>query len=433
MNRSRLAGIAILAVCLPMLAACGGKDKQGAQMQWIEGAAPAAAQTTAAPTPASDANTPTQTAMAPTAAAAAADLSAPVATQASSEPAATTQPANIAAGPVGDAVKLTAAELKTDKPNEIGLIPILEYHRLVKNSADEGAYVRPIAKFKKDLQWLYDHNFYVVSVRDIVENTIAAPAGKHPVALTFDDSTAGQFRYLIAADGSVTIDPDSAVGVMEAFHAAHPDFGRGGYFAVIASDATCFNWQGANAEDDQTKFCHQKIKWLLDNGYEVGNHTHTHHNMSDMTDDTFLKEIGQPFEWLNAIDPRNDADIFTVPFGVYPDKNKHHQQRVWMTGGFTYNGHDYKFIAVMNVGAEPTFAVNSSNYDPLFLSRIQMDDGTDYGFSDYWFPPMTGDPSWLYTSDGNPNTITVPNTIPSQDGSLNEDSIANQGKELVRY
>ena len=88
------------------------------------------------------------------------------------------------------------------------------------------------------MQWLYDNNFHVVSVRDIVENTINAPAGKHPVALTFDDSTSGQFRYLIAADGSVTIDPDSGVGIMEAFYAQHPDFGRGGYFAVITSSTS---------------------------------------------------------------------------------------------------------------------------------------------------------------------------------------------------
>jgi len=46
---------------------------------------------------------------------------------------------------------------------------------------------------------------------------------------------------------------------------------------------------------------------------------------------------------------------------------------------------------------------------------------------------MEGDPSWLYTSDGNPNTITVPNTIPSQDGDLNAAKITAEGKDLIRY
>ena len=409
----RRAPFAILFLLLPLLAACGGNGKQTGQVHWIEGNSPATVQMTAAPsenptiTPASDA---------------------PV------EPTATTEAAPThPAGPSGDTVRLSAAELETYKPNEIGLIPFLEYHVFTKIPANEAAFVRPIEKFKKDLQWLYDNNFHVVSVRDIIENTIAAPAGKHPVALTFDDSTVGQFRYLIAADGSAAIDPDSAVGVMEDFYGKHPDFGRGGYFAVIASNSTCFNWQGVNAENDQTAYCHQKIKWLLDNGYEVGNHTETHDNMKDMTDNKFLREIGEPFEWLNAIDPRNDADIFTVPFGVYPDKNLHHQQRVWMTDGFTYNGKDYKFIGVMNVGSEPTFAADRTEWDPLFIHRVQVDDGTTYGLSGYWFPPMEGDPSWLYTSDGNPNTITVPNAIPSQDGDLNAAKIATEGKELIRY
>jgi peptidoglycan/xylan/chitin deacetylase (PgdA/CDA1 family) len=415
--------LAVLLTLLPVLAACGGDGKQGGQIQWVEGQ-PGAGQASTNTEP---------TVAAPTQAPAATDVPQTVApTQAAPEPTATSQPA-APTSPSGEAVKLSAAQLEQYKPNEIGLIPILEYHQLVTDPSQEASFVRPIEKFKKDLQWLYDNNFHIVSVRDIITNHIDVPAGKHPVALTFDDSTAGQFRYLIAADGSVTIDPDSGVGILEAFFADHPDFGRGGYFAVITSDSTCFNWQGTASEDDQTKYCHQKIKWLLDNGYEVGNHTENHENMQDMTDEKFLEEVGQPFEWLNAIDPRNSADILTVPFGVYPDKDKHHQQRVWMTDGFTYNGNDYKFIGVLNVGAEPTFAVDSTEWDPLWISRIQMDDGTDYGYSGYWFPAMEGDPSWLYTSDGNPNTITVPNEIPSQDGDVDPDKVAAEGKELIRY
>lgn len=420
---SRFAWLAVLLMLLPALAACGGSGKQSGQMQWTEGQPLAAAQPTPGSAPTSTAQP--ETAAPATTTGAGAPAPEPITP---SEPPRTTQ-----ASPTSQAVRLSADELKTYKPNEVGLIPILEYHQLVKDPAEEAAYVRPIEKFKKDLQWLYDNNFHVVSVRDIIKNTISAPAGNHPVALTFDDSTAGQFRYLVGAGGLVTIDPDSAVGVMEAFYAKHPDFGRGGYFAVITSDSTCFNWQGANAEHNQTAYCHQKIKWLLDNGYEVGNHTENHDNMRDMTDAHFLEEVGQPFEWLNAIDPRNDADILTVPFGVYPDKDKHHQQRIWMTSGFAYNGKDYAFIGVMNVGSEPTFAVDSTEWDPLWISRIQMDDGTTYGLSGYWFPPMEGKPSWLYTSDGNPNTITVPNTVPSQNGDVDPAKAAAEGKELVRY
>ena len=117
--------------------------------------------------------------------------------------------------------------------------------------------------------------------------------------------------------------------------------------------------------------------------------------MTDMTDDRFLEEVGQPFEWLNAIDPRNDSDILTVPFGAYPNGKLHHQQRLWMTDGFTYNGNSYKFIAVMNVGSEPTYAVDSPSGIRSF-SAASNGYGTTYGLSGYWFPPMEGDPGWLY-------------------------------------
>ena len=50
-------------------------------------------------------------------------------------------------------------------------------------------------------------------MRDLITNSINAPAGKHPAVLTFDDSTAGQFNYIINDDGTTTIDPDSGVAI----------------------------------------------------------------------------------------------------------------------------------------------------------------------------------------------------------------------------
>jgi hypothetical protein len=137
-HRSRFAALAVLLALLPLLAACGGDGEQGGQIHWTEGQPLAAAQDTSAPT-AAPTTQPAETPTAPIE---------PNATTAN-EPQPTTQP-----GPSGEAVKLSASELQTYKPNEIGLIPILEYHQLVTDPAKEAAYVRTIAKFKKDLQWL---------------------------------------------------------------------------------------------------------------------------------------------------------------------------------------------------------------------------------------------------------------------------------------
>ena len=62
-----------------------------------------------------------------------------------------------------------------------------------------------------------------------------------------------------------------------------------------------------------------------------------------------------------------------------------------------------------------------------------MDNGAGDGVSSCGFPSMEGSPDWLSTSDGNPNTITVPAALPNQNGDGDPDRIAAAGKELIRY
>ena len=414
----------VVAIALITLAACGGSSKSGSQMQWIEGTAPAAAQL--------------ETSINPTIAPPPSETAARTATSVAVAP---TQPAAIdptATAPVSSSAPLTADQLAQYKPNELGLIPVLEYHVLTADSSDNEQFVRPIAKFRTDLQWLYDHNFYVITLHDLINNHITAPAGKHPFVITFDDSTTGQFRFDVAANGSVTVDPDSGVGIMEDFFAKHPDFGHTAYFAVIATDSLCFDWQGTHTAPDQVPYCGQKITWLLDHGYEVGNHTVNHTNLNNVSDDTFLSEIGGDYEWAKTKDPRALPDILAMPYGTYPDLATHKQQRLWLRNGFNYNGVDYKLIGVLNVGSNPTEAPDSTQYDPVFISRIQAFDAdaniTGGGGFDTWFPDFEARPESLYTSDGNPDTITVPNTLPIDvDGSLDTDKITAEGKQLIRY
>ncbi|MER3486326.1 MAG: hypothetical protein C4345_10480, partial [Chloroflexota bacterium] len=150
--------------------------------------------------------------------------------QPSPSPSPTVPPAPATTADAG--ATLTPEQLRQLRPNELGFIPVLEYHNFVEDPKDEAQFARPLDDFRADLRWLYEHDFYVIPLRDLILNRIAAPAGKRPVVLTFDDSYASQFRVLVNADGTWTIDPDSAVGIMEEFFAAHPDFGRGGFFAV---------------------------------------------------------------------------------------------------------------------------------------------------------------------------------------------------------
>lgn len=328
---------------------------------------------------------------------------------------------------VGD--RLTAAERFQSRPNELGLIPILMYHmyhEIVPTGTTDDGYTRTVVEFRRDLGLLYELGYYVVPLRDIVADEIRAPLGKHPVALTFDDGTANHMRYLVGANGSISIDPESAIGVLEAFFAEYPDFGRGGYFAVPPE--TCFDWQKAGAEPDQTPYCAQKLRWLLDHGYEVGNHTVDHGDLLDLDDDAFMNEVGGGWLGLAELVPELEPDILAMPYGNYPDSEAHPGQRQMLREGFLYQGVRVSIAGALMVGAEPTVSPSSTGWDPLFIARIRAYDG-ELGSTE-WLYRLAEEPSSLYTSDGDSATITLP--VPLEDD-LDRTRAERAGKQIVAY
>ena len=329
------------------------------------------------------------------------------------------------------AAELSPAQRVELQPNELGDIPILMYHVISPTppAVDDG-YTRTVDDFKRDLQELYERDYVVVPLVDIVEDQINIPAGKHPVALTFDDGTAGQFRYLIAADGSITIDPDSAVGILETFFAAHPDFGRGGYFAVPPT--MCFDWQGTAAEPEQTPFCAQKLRWLIEHGYEVGDHTVDHADLLDLDDQAFQTAVGGGWTGLQDLVPELQPSILAMPFGNYPDQKLHPEQREWLRSGFVYNGVQIKLQAALMVGANPAVSPASTEWDPLYVARIRAYDG-ELGSTE-WLDTLSNEPGLLYTSDGDPDTITFPTQVSAAlDGTIDQARLEGEGKRVIRY
>jgi hypothetical protein len=67
---------------------------------------------------------------------------------------------------------------------------VLEYHLI---GYPEDRWRRTPENFRKDLQMLYDNNYYPVSVLDIAHGRLNVPAGKTPFAITLDDQASGNF------------------------------------------------------------------------------------------------------------------------------------------------------------------------------------------------------------------------------------------------
>jgi peptidoglycan/xylan/chitin deacetylase (PgdA/CDA1 family) len=407
-------------VLLPLLAACGSDDS-GEAISWQPGL-PAPTQVTTA------GGDPTPTTPAESDATNVPDSGEPAPQPTETTAAQITPPTT---GPVGTI--LTADELAQYQPNELGKVLVLEYHQFTSDASKVAQFTRTFDSFRQDLQWLYENNYYIVSMTEVIENRIAAPAGKRPVVLTFDDSPVNQFRFLAGSDGALTVDPESAVGIMEAFYAAHPDFGRGGMFGVLPN--ACFNTGVDGAEGGQTEYCAQKISFLLDNGYEVENHTLNHQSIYEVDDDVFRAEIAGAIDALQAYDARVKANIFVVPYGMYPNLETGQQQREWMRNGFTWEGREYRLIGSLMVGSEPAFSPASTEWDSMWIYRIQMCDCGEiggFGWDDYWQSVVTNDPGMIYVSDGNPDTITVPESVGS--GILGDISDAAAAtREIIRY
>jgi hypothetical protein len=200
--------------------------------------------------------------------------------------------------------------------------------------------------------------FRPVTVSEYLSNNMPLPSGSSPVVLTFDDSDPSQFR--MHSDGS--IDRDSAVGIWQDFAKEHPDFPVRASFYVLPPTP----WgQGA--------FVVKKFVLLREWGCEIGSHTMTHSNLSKLSDDAAVREIGGSLKWLATLEVA--CQTIALPFGISP-KNKSLLKRL------TFDGTTYTLRGALLVGAGPAPSPNSLQIEPFRLPRIQAIEG-DYGIT-YW-------------------------------------------------
>ena len=341
----------------------------------------------------------------------------------------TTQVTPSAAGePTSSTLEPVVATSELDPPapstpvellaNELGQVPILMYHQI---GPEPEQFTRTPEQLRADLQWLYDHDFNVISMQDYLTNQIDIPAGKRPVILTFDDSPVSQFRLIPLADGQLAVDPNCAIGILERFFAEHPDFGRGGHFGL--NTKRIFAWAPDADASDQEPYVQMKLRWLLDNGYELGNHTVDHANLAELTLDEVKQQLAVANDTVLALVPDAQMTVITLPYGMYPpDEGERFLQ------GFTYQERDYAWDGALLVGANPAYSPFSTEFDPYETARIQAFD-TEL---DYWFQRFVDEPGLLYVSDGDPNVVTVPAALhPSLAGTLDLTRVGT--RELVRY
>ncbi|MBC7247267.1 MAG: polysaccharide deacetylase family protein [Actinobacteria bacterium] len=287
------------------------------------------------------------------------------------------------AGTVG----LMESELHRLKVNELGAVMILEYHRI----AEEGRWSRTPENFRSDLAYLYEQGYRCISLKDLVTNNISVPAGYTPLVITFDDSDPSQFRY-IEENGELVIDPRCAVGVMEEFSREHPDFNMTATFYVLP---VLFG---------QEEYAETKLAYLVEHGYDIGNHTMNHVSLGEASTETILKELSGNIAMVQRYLPAYQQTSIALPNGSEPK-----DYNVLRYGD--YEGVKIDFLASLLVGANPAPAPCDRSFDPLRLPRIQaLDPSLDTGDCGLyaWVQYFMENPERRYVSDGDPTTVTIP-------------------------
>jgi hypothetical protein len=283
-------------------------------------------------------------------------------------------------------VHLFSATAETRPPNELGRTPIFEYHKI---DQPEARWTRTPEHFKQDLEQLWQRGFRLIALRDFLRGHIAVPAGFSPAILTLDDSSPGQFRYL-EQNGRLTIDPNCAVGILEQFERDHPGFGHTATFYVLTGAAA------PNDLFDQKKLAAAKLQYLAEHGYEIGNHTLWHADLTKYGEATVRQQIAFAQRDVEKAVPGYKLRTLALPHGDYP------HDLAWAISG-SVNGVEYKNDAILKVAGPPAISPFDQTFDPYHLPRIQA---IDSDLRALW-ADFDRHPDRRFVSDGDADKITV--------------------------
>lgn len=254
-------------------------------------------------------------------------------------------------------------------PNEHGRIPILEYHLV---GAENARWTVTPEKLRADMALLWERGYRPITMAEYVDRSFQLPRGTSPVVFTFDDASPGQFAYSEEADGTLRIDPKSAVGVWLDFAKTHPGWGNKGVFCVLSGAEAGRSFFGNKGiEGQKTEWRHRKIAFLAEQGFEICNHSLWHATLSKYDDATVQEQIARLQLAVDSAVPGYRIRSFALPLGVWPKNRELARAGAWTdpkTGKTTTYQHD----AVLLVAGGPARSPFDPEYDPLRLPRVQV-------------------------------------------------------------
>ncbi len=285
------------------------------------------------------------------------------------------------------------------KVNELGNIPVMMYHQIkdMKNedtkytggNVDYDGYTRTTEAFRKDLDFYYQNGYRMIRLIDYVNGKIDVELGYSPLVLTFDDGL-NEVKVLgLDENDNIIIDPNCALGILEEYKAKYPDFN---VTATFFLNSTLFYSQ---------KYNEKIINYMIDHGYDIGNHTLSHPNINKISTTETQKEVGRMYQILEQYIPNKYVNIVALPYGNPSSSNENFK---YILNG-VYNNKEYNTITTLRVSWEADYSPFNSKFDKKYIKRIRAYDnnGTNYDI-EYNFKKLENN---KYISDGNIDTVVI--------------------------
>lgn len=316
----------------------------------------------------------------------------------------------------------TSADYEAAGVNELNSVPILMYHRIYDKKSSETGYTggnvdaegynRTAEAFEADLDFYYEQGYRMIRLTDYIDGNIDVEFGKSPIILTFDDGDRNAVVTGFEDDGTPIFDPTCAVGILEKYKEKYPDFNV---------TATFFLNGGLfmNKEDDA-----KVLKWMVDNGYDIGNHTWSHPHLPECSAAEIEEEVGSLYKKLDELIPGQYVNIVALPFGQ-PASTKDDPKFEKIFSG-SHDGKEYTTKAALLCAWTRAFSPFVTEFDHTCIRRIRGYDnnGTEFDIKQNFDQLADGK---RYISDGDPDTIVIRKD--EEEGWLDN----TFGKEVIRY
>lgn len=298
--------------------------------------------------------------------------------------------------------ELTLEDYENNKVDELGEIPIMMYHGIhnknnndtnyTGGNVDKDGYQRTSEAFRNDLEFYYQKGYRMIRLDDYIEGEIDVELGKSPIILTFDDGLSNNILVNgLDEKGNLIIDENCAIGILESFKKKYPDFNVTATFFV---NGGLFQQQEYNDKI---------LNWLVEHGYDIGNHTYNHVNFIKVDSIKSQEEVGKMYDLFDKLIPNKYVNIIALPFGS--PYSLDHENMNYIFNSY-YNGKNYITKAALRVGWEAESSPFSLDFNPKFLKRIRAYDNNGIEFDiEMNFKLLE---STRYISDGNIKKIVVP-------------------------